>query len=162
MPILIGATDINDIYIGSDKIENIYIGPDKVWSRPYLLDLVAGYREVSVAGVEQYGFLSGVIGSLALANLYLWWNNPIESLRWDEYEDPSTNDRVVLTLQNAGTLNLDSNFTTMTVNGTTFNRADADTYINSLGAGYTSWEWYTTTNPFGSTGSTNRVRFERD
>ena len=162
MPIKIGATDINDIYIGSDKIETIYIGSNKVWSRPYLLDLVVGYRAVGPAGVEQYGYLYDSFGSLTVANIYTWWNNPIESLRYDEFDNPSTNDRVHLKLFNAGTLNTDSNFTSITINGTTLNRSDADVYQNNVSSGYTYWEWYTNTNPFSSIGSTDRVRFERD
>lgn len=160
MPIKIGSTDINDIYIGTSKIENIFVGSNKVWSRPLLYDLTVGSRYASPPGITITGYDSS-IGSLNLVNLYQWWNRTITNLSFENF-DGSSPDGVVLRLSDGGVLNNDASFTTMTINGTVFNRADADTYVNTGSGGYTYWRWETTTNPFSSVGSVDRVRFERD
>lgn len=50
-----------------------------------------------------------------------------------------------------------SGWTTMTINGYTYNRASANTYTYVADPGYTYWQWNTTTNPFGTTTGVNRT-----
>ena len=160
MPIKIGSTDINDIFIGANKVDNIFVGSNKVWSRPHLYSLTVGTRYVSIPGITITG-KDAVVGSLSLLNLYQWWNSSITNLTFENFDGVSP-DGVVLQLSNGGVLNNDASFTTMTLNGTVFNRTDADTYTNTGAGGYTRWRWNTNTNPFSSAGSVDRVRFERD
>lgn len=160
MPIKIGSTDINDIFIGANKVDNIFVGSNKVWSRPHLYSLTVGTRYVSIPGITITG-KDTVVGSLSLLNIYQWWSTPITNLTFENFDGVSP-DGVVLQLSNGGVLNNDASFTTMTINGTVFNRTDADTYTNTGAGGYTRWRWNTNTNPFSSAGSVDRVRFERD
>lgn len=52
---------------------------------------------------------------------------------------------------------VNSGWTSMSVNGQAYTRSSATFSTISAGAGYSTWDWPTTTNPFGTTVGATRV-----
>ena len=167
MSIKVGSTDINEIQIGSTPYESVYVGSDKVFSRPLLYDVTVGfYSSENYPRPRNWGYSSGM-GSIANAQSQPnsnWFSSSgtVSNIRYETYQDQPFPYPVRLEVPTVVTNN-DSMFTTMTINNTVFNRADADFFIT--GTNYSRWGWATSpvaTNPFGTVGGIDRVRFERD
>lgn len=170
MSIFVGSSEINDIYIGSNIVDNIFVGSNKVWSRPLIYDVTIGSHVPTAAGVELFGYSSSDVsndpfGSLTLINNYQWFNNANpSSIWWVDFFSPSSSANEYVTVQILNQhANSDSVFKSVTINGTTFERSNADSYqYHTQGTVRSQWNWLTSTNPWSGTGNTDRVRFERD
>lgn len=168
MSIKLGSTDINEIQIGSTPYESVYVGSDKVFSRPLLIDLTVGfYSTENYPRPRNWGYAFTYLGSIANAQSQPnsnWFSSSgtISKISYETWQDQPFPRPVGLQVPTVVTNN-DSMFTTMTINNTVFNRADADYFFT--GADYSRWSWATSpvaTNPFGTVGGIDRVRFERD
>jgi len=173
MPIKIGSTDINEIQIGSTPYESVYVGSDKVFSRPLLIDLTVGqyvsnnYPRPRFYGYDQFYSMGSIANAQSQPNSNWFSSGAIITLGYYSYQDQTFPYPVELNVSSVVTNN-DSMFTTMTINNTVFNRVDAASFstgTNNLGT-YSRWKWSTgtvpQTNPFGTVGGIDRVRFERD
>jgi hypothetical protein len=161
MSIFVGSTEINDILIGSTRIDTISVGSNKVFIRPLLIDLTVGFSSSTVGGTTTTttGYTSS-LGSISILNPPLWFGgSTINRIVWDTAT--GNPDKFRFLINDGGHANSDSVFKSIEVNGTTFNRSDADTYTNVNGV-ISDWSWENVTNPFGTTGSVNRIRIERD
>ena len=179
MPIFVGSNDIDDIVIGTAKKESVFIGSDRVWVRPALYNVTVGTSGTWPSGSVSWGFSVGYLfyGSIAYVpnhNAYQsgWFKNlggvgqgnDIHYLLWDG--GGSAASKVQLTIGSnstpaSQTPNTDATFSKMTIDGTAFNRADA-TYSYSSGSNFSTWEWTSSTNPFGTTtGAVKRIRFDK-
>lgn len=186
MPIFVGTSDIDDITIGSTQQQSVYVGSDRVWIRPILYDLTVGTTSAFTdpangMAYSSYGFrdLGATTGSLSLKTshnpLYTAWlhnlggvSNAASGIRILEFYDyPVSAKRVVLTMgSNTGGYsavpNTDATFSKLTIGSTEFLRTDASSYSYAGGSFYTSWQWETDTNPFGTTnGVVKRIRFDK-
>lgn len=92
----------------------------------------------------QYGYNSGVMGSMSDYTVDFLSNATLDRLTWND-SSGVTIFKVYGTFSNAG-------WTSWTTSATsqTFNRSSASYSTNQ---GLTSWIWNTTTNPYGSSGS---------
>jgi len=168
MSIFVGSTEINDILIGSTRIDTIFVGSNKVFIRPLLIDLTVGFRSSTVGSTtttttgytSPSEYPSTHIGSISILNPPLWFGgSTINRITFDT--STNSTDRLRFLINDGGHANSDSVFKSIEINGTTFNRSDADNYTNVNGV-ISDWRWENVTNPFGTTGSVNRIRFERD
>lgn len=167
MPIFVGSTEITEIQLGgisNAPFESVFIGSDKVFSRPRLYDVTVGSRAVS-SGQTNYGyessFSTGSISNPQPVPNSGWFNTATPQLIiWQDITSGTS--QFAFQVSQNGVLNNDSSFKTLTVNGTVFNRSDAHTYVSTTsGGGFTVWQWDSASNPFGSVGATNRIRFDR-
>ena len=159
MTIFIGGTEITDIQIGSTTINSVYVGATKVWDRVAGLDTqtvtVGTYTEDSL---EWWGFddTSNTHGSAVdgTSNMY----SGAAYVALDSFHITNVPSYGYTTLLYIADSVANSGWTTMTVDGVSFNRVDANYTQDTR----TSWSWVsaTTTSPYGNTiGATKQVVF---
>mgnify|MGYP003323733023 CR=1 FL=1 len=163
MSIFIGSTEITDIQIGSTAINSVYVGANKVWDRVVSLDTqtvtVGEYISGSDPNLRGYGFGPTPGGSISdgTSNMY----SGASYVQIDTLADISSGDGWIVQLAINGT-HLNSGWTTMTISGVAFDRADISFYNVISGATYWVWADFPRpqTNPFGTTsGVTKQVVF---
>ena len=161
MSIFIGGTEITDIQIGSTAINSVYVGANKVWDRS--LDTqtvtVGEYISGTNSNIRGYGFGPTPGGSISdgTSNMY----SGASYVQIDTLADISDGQGWIVQLGINGT-HPNSGWTTMTIDGVAFNRADISFHTQT--SGITNWVWADAprpqTNPFGTTaGVTKQVVF---
>jgi hypothetical protein len=159
--IFIGGTEITDIQIGSTAINSVYVGANKVWDRS--LDTqtvtVGEYISGTNSNIRGYGFGFTTGGSISdgTSNMF----SGAAYVQIDTLADISNGQGWIVQLGINGT-HPNSGWTTMTIDGVAFNRADIS--FHSQPSGITNWVWADAprpqTNPFGTTaGVTKQVVF---
>lgn len=143
MTIHIGNSEIADIKIGNTQINSVWIGGTKLWDRTVdEQSLTVGARYENFVGTHR-GYSSGVgtwVGAMGVISDGTFNGASgaiIDGLLESAY---GSYDFII-----RGT-HSNSGWSKMTINGVTFNRADASF---SQSAGKTSWSWtYTGSTPF--------------
>lgn len=187
MPIFVGGTEITDIKIGSTEINEVYVGANKVWERSlatynvtyqdqdsqftntntggetqynthykrgYVQDSWTGYINSSMGSITPTAFtLSSYTGSTptinTLASVYIH-RSTSGYLSGGSVDYNKTRFVVNGLVSNNG-------WSTVEVNGTTFNRSSAS---YSQASGKTTWEWNNyTLMPNANTSTTFEVKF---
>ena len=172
MSIFVGSSDIDDIVIGTDKKESVFIGSNRVWVRPALYNVTVGVSGNQSGWLNTAGSIAYVSGHNAYQND--WFPNLAGVGQGNDIfylfaYPPSAGTvpyKIQLTIGSTSTSasptpNTDATFSSMTIDGTVFNRSDAS-YSYSHGSNFSLWLWDTTANPFGTTaGAVKRVRFDK-
>lgn len=165
MSIFIGGTEINDIQIGSTAINSVYVGANKVWDRVVSLDTqtvtVGEYISGTNSNIRGYGFgsFTQTGGSISDGTSNMFSNASYVHI--DTLADISNGQGWIVQLGIDGT-HPNSGWTTMTIGGVAFDRADISFHLQN--SGITQWTWADAprpqTNPFGTTaGATKQVVF---
>lgn len=159
MTVFIGGTEITDIQIGSTAINSVYVGATKVWDRVAGLDTqtvtVGTFSDGSLVwwGFDDSAFPHGSVVD-GTSNIY----SGAAYAALDSFTVTSVPSYGYTTLLYVVDSVANSGWTTMTVDGVSFNRVDANYTQDTT----TSWTWVsaTTTSPYGSTiGATKQVVF---
>tara|TARA_R110002153_G_C13294507_1_gene495139 strand:+ start:1542 stop:2036 length:495 start_codon:yes stop_codon:yes gene_type:complete len=163
MTVFIGGTEITDIQIGSTAINSVYVGANKVWDRVTSLDTqtvtVGEYISGSNPNLRGYGFGPTTGGSISDGTSNMYSGAAYYTI--DTLIDLSNGLGWLVQLIINGT-QPNSGWTTMTIDGVAFDRADIS--FHSVSSGKTYWVWGDSprpqTNPFGTTaGITKQVVF---
>lgn len=149
MPIFVGGSEIKDIKIGNTEINDVYVGGNHVWTRGLLsLSMTTGgyydndedddgdtYIEHRI-GYEGGNYGHGSLSSTSFAAIIS--GTTIRELQWER----ENNLRYFqLRLERSSSIP-NSGWTSMTLNGHTFNRTSASTYAQAYGGKqyrYYSW-----------------------
>lgn len=183
MSIFVGSNNIDNIRIGDGaggdtNIQSVYIGATRKWVKPLMYNITVGTSGAYPDGSAQWGFnSSGVIGSFSIVDqTYIldWLKDQggvsqaaggFSRLSWQG--GGSGTESLTLTLGSTGTPaspvpNTNATFSTLTIDGTVYSRANADSYVYNTGSNFSSWIWNTSTNSFGTTtGAVKRARFDK-
>ena len=160
MPLQFTSPTLVKYWTGSAWAESKDFGNIKLWNgstwasvdiRPYA-DVTNETQTVTVGslifkGIESYGFNSGVYGSISDGTFGLISNATITNLSWNN----SVN---ALNFTLAGN-RANSGWSSVTINGITYNRADAS-YSYDSGSNTTSWS-ISGANPFGTADGATRA-----
>jgi len=158
--IFIGGTEITDIQIGSTAINSVYVGANKVWDRVVSLDtqtVTVGSFSTGATGLTFVGYSNTNFthGSISDGTSNMFSGAAYDAIdAFTVNSQPSSGYGTFLYIVG---YQPNSGWTTMTIDGETFNRTDAGYTQDST----TSWYWTSRSNsPFGTTtGVTKQVVF---